>query len=328
MPAEAQSTSTVTDLLADRRARLERQRKDREAAEKAAASANAEARREAAQAQTSDAPIDEKRAREIKYAQQQRKRQQEAREERERVLRLVQHNRAERKEKEERRKSLAKAEAESRAGSEEANMPQVPVPLNGISGCAIQVRLLDGSTIRSRFSAEQTLRSDVRTWVDSQRGDDDIPYNFRQIMTPHANRVLSISEEEDSLRSIGLTPSATLVLHPIPGATSAYGSAGPGLLSRGFSAGYGVVASGVGMVASAASTFLGAGPTAISPSRDSSSAPGQTRPDSTRAGAGQGLNVRTLRDQEADAEDRQFYNGNQVRVSSRRRLTSLVRDAS
>ena len=312
------SSSTVTGLLAERRQRLEQQRRAREAAEKAERAAKAKARREAAEAQVTETAPDSKRAKEIKYAKDQRKRQQEARQERERILRLVEHDKAERKEREERRRALASAEAEEDATSDEQSVPE-KVLGSSSAECAIQVRLVDGSTIRSRFPATATLRANVRPWVDGSRPDSDVPYTFKQILTPLPNRMLSISEEEESVRALGLMPSATLVLFPIRGATDAYGTAGQGLVSRGISTGYGLVWSGVGMVAGALGTFLGVGTPA--PTQDDD---GEDNVDPAcqvnRGGASQAgsagprsnINVRTLRDQDGRRDDRQFYNGNQV----------------
>ena len=240
-------------------------------------------------------------------------------------MQQIEASRADRREREERRQALARAEVDSFVDS-----------LDGASGlvdqqiatenfvrsthprltkdCAIQVRLLDGSTIRSRFHPDQTLRLHVRPWVDEQRPDGDAPYTFKQILAPKPARAITISEEEESLQSLGLTPSATLVMVPVQGSIAAYGIGGPGLLSRGLSAGYGLVTGGVEMVTGALGTFLGVGQTtAASASADGGHS--QQVPPSTTAGraAGAGLNVRTLRDQRAARDDHQLYNGNQVR---------------
>lgn len=159
-----QPSQTVQNLLADRRRRLEIDKKEKDAAEKAERKAKAEARREAMVV----AP-DSAKAKQATYAAQQRKRQQEAKMERERILRQIDHDKAERKEKEERRKAIAKAEAEGTDGAgglvnqqlaSEVNFPNLPRSKE----CAVQVRLFDGSTVRSRFLSDQTLRGNVRPW--------------------------------------------------------------------------------------------------------------------------------------------------------------------
>ena len=77
----ARPTSTVQDLLTERRQRLERDKKDKDAAEKAEKKAKADARRDAVANDPNSA-----KAKQASYAQQQRKRQQEAKLERERIL--------------------------------------------------------------------------------------------------------------------------------------------------------------------------------------------------------------------------------------------------
>jgi hypothetical protein len=108
------------------------------------------------------------------------------------------------------------------------------------SDCTLQVRLFDATTIRSRFSSQNTLRKDVRQWIDGQRGDGDIPYTFKPVLTPHPNRIITISEEEESLQSLSLIPSATLILVPVKDYTSAYEGSPTSYISRGISAGVGL----------------------------------------------------------------------------------------
>lgn len=307
-----QSSQAIQKLLADRRRRLEADKKEKEAAEKVERKTQADARKESMTA----AP-DSAKAKQAVYAQQQRKRNQDAKLERERILRQIEHDKAERKEKEERRRASARAEAEGKADSELVEQ-QLKGEMNGPRStrskeCSVQVRMFDGSTFRDRFPSEDTLRVHVRLWVDKQRLDGDFPYTFKQILTPLPNRTLSISEEEESLQSLGLTPSATLVMVPVQGYTAAY-SGGRGIVSRGASAGYNVVLAGAGLVTGALGTFLGLGHATTQ--EDQSPAPENITQASTETGArgtGSGVNIRTLRDQQ-DREDHQLYNGNQVKT--------------
>ena len=330
-PAQADTSTTVQDLLSDRRNRLEAERKDREAAEKAERIAKAKIRREEAEAEaakTQSGPYEKK---ELSYAEQQRKRQRDARQERERILRLVENDKLERKEKEERRKALAREDANgasSTDGFTSVRQPESSKARSVASGesnqCAIQVRLLDGSTIKTRFPVKGTLRTSVRRWVDENRVDGDIPYTFKQILIPLPNRSITISEEEQDLRSLGLAPSATLVMVPIQEYTDAYGSTGQGILSRGLSMGYGVLSSGAGMMTGALRPLLGAaGQTA--PTQESErtanpstvqARPGEPRDDVHRNGLSS-VNIRTLQDQRNSHDDQQLYNGNQVRQTSK-----------
>ena len=320
-------TSTVNTLLAERRQRLEAQREAQEAAEKAERAERARARREADDAIAADVPPNSKQATNRKYADERRQRLQEARLERERVLRLVENDKLERREKEERRKALAMAEAHGKVEqsqpttSQETSSSKTDNRTFSARECAIQVRLLDGTTLRSRFGSDQTLSKDVRSWIDSQRTDGDTPYNFKQILTPNPNRTLSISEEEESLASIGLAPSATLVLFPISGYTRAYDAGEPGLLSRSLSAGYGMVSSGLGVVAGTVGSFLGLGATQAQDSQPNAHTPRANQaqpqgPSSSTSGvqSRSTIRVKTLHDQEREErkEQHEFYNGNQV----------------
>jgi len=167
------------------------------------------------------------------------------------------------------------------------------------------VRLFDGSSIRQRFPSGHSLRAHVRPWVDSKQ-ELDFPYNFKLVLTPLPNKDISLSEEEQDLQSLGLTPSATLILVPVTDFTSAYEGGGPmGLLYNGASVGYGLVAGGVSWVASTVGGVLG-----TTPSNEMIRDPAaNAEPQSTsRTG---GINIRTLRDQ-PPREDQQFYNGNAV----------------
>ena len=307
-----QPSQAVQNLLADRRRRLEIDQKEKEAAESADRKAKADARQAAIMTDPNSA-----KAKQATYAAQQRKRQQDAILERERILRQIEHDKVERKEKEEQRKALARAEVQEKDDSALAdeqlkNEINRPRPTRS-KECAIQVRMFDGGNIRHKFSSEATLRTDVRAWIDKERLDGDIPYTFKQILTPLPNRTLSISDEEESLHSLGLTPSATLVMVPVQGYTAAYDH--QGLVSRGASTGYNVISGGAGMITGALRTILGFGQaTAQTNEAEGNSVGGDTTPE-TR-GAGSSINIRTLRDQREGREDHQLYNGNQVRISS------------
>ena len=308
-----QPSQAVQNLLADRRRRLEIDQKEKEAAESAERKAKADARQAAIMSDPNSA-----KGKQATYAAQQRKRQQEAKLERERILQQIEHDKAERKEKEEQRKALARAELQEKDDSaladaqlkNEINRPTRPTRSKE---CAIQVRMFDGSNIRHKFSSDATLRTDVRSWIDKERMDGDIPYTFKQILTPLPNRTLSISDEEESLQSLGLTPSATLVMVPVQGYTAAYDH--QGLVSRGASTGYSVISGGAGMITGALRTILGLGQATVQTNGSAENpAVGDTAPE-TR-GTGSSINIRTLRDQREGRDDHQLYNGNQVRISS------------
>ena len=223
--SESPSSQVVQDLLSERGARLEAHKKEQEAKEKEKRKADAKARKEALEAAV---PEGSKKSADMKYALMQRKRQQEARDERARILKHVEDDKAERRDREAQRKALAKAIEESQNG--EAAVPSnisAPSSTRESVGsrskiCALQVRLFDGTTIRSSFPSDATLGDQVRAWINKETMGD-VPYNFKQVLTPLPNKNLSVSEEGQSLQSQGLTPSATLILVPVPAYTSAYG---------------------------------------------------------------------------------------------------------
>ncbi|KAI9875239.1 MAG: hypothetical protein M1830_008721, partial [Pleopsidium flavum] len=166
-PDTTPSNATVQNLLHDRRDRLEAEKKRREDAERADRQAKAKARREdAAGAEAGGASPGSFKSQELSYAQQQRKRQQDARQERDRIMRQIENDKADRREREERRRALARAEAGATDGADglvdqqiSSENVQRPASTRSSKDCAVQVRLLDGSTIRSRFPSDQTLRS-------------------------------------------------------------------------------------------------------------------------------------------------------------------------
>ncbi|KAL6713562.1 hypothetical protein ACLMJK_009027 [Lecanora helva] len=312
------SSQTIQNLLADRRRKLEVDKREREAAEKAERKAKSDARQAAAKADPQSAQ-----AKQATYAQEQRKRQQEAKVERERILRQIEHDKAERKAREEQRKALAKAEAERGDGA--GGFVDQPLSNDMSYGskppkakeCAIQVRMFDGTTIRNRFLPDQSIRSHIRPWVDKERSDGDYPYTFKQILAPLPNRSLSVAEEEESLQSLSLYPSATMVMVPVQGYTTAY-DGNPSIISRGATAGYSVVSNGASLISGALGTFLGFGQAGTPVNNPVAGTPPLVSSDSGSRGLTSGINVRTLCDQRDDREDHQLYNGNHLNFEPRK----------
>lgn len=159
-----------------------------------------------------------------------------------------------------------------------------------------------------------TTNPEKNLGVDKVRPDGDFPYTFKHILAPLPNRTLSISDEEDSLQHLGLVPSATLVMVPIQGYTAAY-DGNQSLLSKGAAVGYNVVSAGTGLVTGALSTFLGLGQATAQDQRSSEQDTKPPVPESSSRGSTSGINIRTLRDQQENRDDHQFYNGNQVNRS-------------
>ncbi|EPE24307.1 Ubiquitin-like protein [Glarea lozoyensis ATCC 20868] len=236
-----------------------------------------------------------------KYALQRKKEQKDARAERDRILARVEADKTARKREAELRAQARVREAvSSQAAGKSSSGPIAQKQLH--AECAVQVRLFDGSSIRERFPSGSSLRAHVRPWVDSKQ-ELDFPYNFKLILTPLPNRDISLSEEEQDLQSLGLTPSATLILVPIKEFTSAYEGGPMGLVYRGASAGYGLLAGSLSWVAGTVGGVLGS-----TPSNEPPEATAETLASATIPRPGR-VNIRTLRDQQP-REDQQFYNGN------------------
>lgn len=282
----------VTAMLEERRVRLEAQRKEHDAktkAEKIAARAALE----------SNAPADPKREASQKYAAEQRKRQQAAKNDRERVLKQIADDKLARKEKEDLRKEQSRAtgmieKAVTRPSGEVTQ--KSAIKQDSIS--ALQIRLFDGSTIRTRFPSSQTLREHVRKWIDNQRAGDDAPYTFKQILSPLPNKTIGDAEEEESLKDIGLCPNATLVLVRVQDSTGAFESRVGGMsLRNSVPVAYGLISSGLGMVTGVLGSLLG------------------TRTASTTATAESTPLIEgraNINNTGQSNENREFYNGNSV----------------
>ncbi len=247
----------VQAALAERAKRLEADKKAKEAAAKAEAEARAKARREQAAEGSAESSSSNTKATaaERKYADELRHRKQQAVEERRRILRRIEDDRRERKEREaQERQARLLAQAQTGGGGD-APARQFPPPTAAAASrggggaaaggqqrnqqqhehCNLQVRLFDGSTMRARFPATGTLADDVRPWIDGGRADaggggggGSGPYTFRVVLTPQPNRAVLPAEESDTLASLGLAPSATLVLVPVARFAEAYAGGGAG----------------------------------------------------------------------------------------------------
>jgi len=159
------------------------------------------------------------------------------------------------------------------------------------------------------------LRRDVRDWVDKNRTDGDTPYVFKQILAPQPSRTISILEEEESLASIGLLPSATLVLSPVGRYTSAY-TPGNGLVSRGFTLLYG----GASMVSGILGSIFGG--TDLTSTTELPQNPPEPRQAQDRNQGSRPLNqngtIRTLDDGgRQHNEGVELYNGNATNFEPR-----------
>ncbi|KAL8641399.1 MAG: hypothetical protein Q9228_001788 [Teloschistes exilis] len=307
------SPSIMQQMMEERRRRLEIDKATKEAAETEKRKSIAQARREAA-GTTSVTTV----SKQSRYAQEQRKRQQEAKADKDRILREIENNKVERKEREEQRRALAKAKAVEILSPEsaEASIDQIVAknwtPDAQLRSCSLQIRLFNGATLRGRFASGQTISKDIRSWIASQRTDGDTPFTLKQILSPLPNRTITISEEQESLQCLGLLPSATLVMVPINGYVGAYNSH-PGILSKAMAAGYNTAWAGGEMFRDVMETFLGFGRAA---SNDQDSVAEEQRQQGpsikARTASVEGPKFRTLRRHGDADDDHHLYNGNQV----------------
>jgi hypothetical protein len=186
--------------------------------------------------------------------------------------------------------------------------PQPPIPRGPPSQYRLQVRLFDGRSIRSSFTPTQTIRGDVRPWLDEHMEDDHRPYNLKHILTPLPNRTLSVAEESQTLRDLSLGSTANLVMVPVQTYTTAYAAAGS-LPARGISAVYNVVSGVASTATGIVGSMLGYGSSAPADESQSATPPPGENAQRPRPS---GPNIRTLRDQQNERGVSQFYNGNQV----------------
>lgn len=347
-PTASHSPEQVQALLSERGARLEAERLRREAREKAERIARARERREEEERAQAAAQTDKGKGKEradgsesarnkarIDWVQQQAKRKTEAREEKQRIMARIEADKRERKNRDEERKQAASAMAGEPLPSSSKAAASTSTRNPPTSGtCAIQVRLFDGSSIKGRFAHDSTLATAVREWIKetSPAGGADIPYNFRQILTPNPSRTIEISEEGQTLSDVGLMPTATLVLVPVAGYTEAYSGTGSGGL---LGSAYGLVSGAFGLAGSALGYVTGYGsgvnntdgsggiymggtadeqePSNVQGARmaNADSGTGQSGPSRIR--------VKTMAEQRAEAEKgAEFYNGNSLGTEGRK----------
>ncbi|PYI00208.1 hypothetical protein BO78DRAFT_434576 [Aspergillus sclerotiicarbonarius CBS 121057] len=191
--------------------------------------------------------------------------------------------------------------------------PQPPTPTQ----YRLQVRLFDGRSVRSSFTPTQTIRADIRPWLDSQM-EEKSPYNLKHILTPLPNRTLTLTDEETPLAELGLGSSANLVMVPIQSYTEAYSATGASLPVRAVSSAYGLVSSAVGTATGLVGSFFGYGTTpAPQPAAEPASSTPAPAPASDARRQRRGPIIRTLRDQQNERDDREFYNGNQLNFQPR-----------
>ncbi|KAI1392557.1 uncharacterized protein F4822DRAFT_391380 [Hypoxylon trugodes] len=247
------------------------------------------------------------------YAEEVRQRKVHAAEERKRILKRIEDDKRERREREaeEKKARLLLSGAQEGEGATTQAAPiqlnRIPRAASGGDHCNLQVRLFNGSTIRSRFKSDATLNTEVRKWIDEDRTDGDAPYTFRVVLTPLPNKVIEPTEEIRSLLSLGLAPSATLVLVPAK-YSSAYANSN-GFVWRTFAYILGLFGAGYGLLASVLGGFTGA----FGRRRDDEQEGIQLQ---NLAGARTASRIRGFQNEDDQRRDAQLYNGNSVSFSS------------
>ncbi|KAF4124790.1 UBX protein [Geosmithia morbida] len=224
---ESEQSENVRRVLAERAARLQAEKEEAERkAKEERAKAKERAKAEAEAGADSDA------ARAHKQAELLKKRKKKEDSERRRILQRIEADREERRQvAAERRRQRASGGSERSSVDAMSLSPDSRTTTSSSrlsSTTALQIRLFDGSTMRSRFPTESTTLKDVRRWVDEGRNDGALPYTFKQVLTPMPNRNIDETEESRDLGDLQLSPSSTLVLIPVQRYASAYGGgAGP-----------------------------------------------------------------------------------------------------
>lgn len=293
----------IRELFQTRRIRIEAKKKQEDDAKKAEQTAKASEKKKLLE------KSDPQGAADLKYALMQKKLQQEARDNRARVLRRLEDDQAERKAREALRKDRASlARGINSADQSISTAPEslLQQAVRDSVDCAVQVRLFDGTTIKSRFYSHNTLREHVRPWIASHQTAEDAPYTFKQFLAPQKSRELTVGEEDGSLKSIGLTPTATLILVPARNYSTAFEGGVGRYLFTVASLGLWLLASCLGLVTGTLRRLVGDNHT--SGWRTSQEEP-KTHTEPTNA------TIRTLRDEQVPSENQQFYNGNSVSAS-------------
>lgn len=316
--SEQQGQPSIAAITQEAEVRRQAARKEREAQEKR--------RREKEAEEQSQDPVKAKQNDAKKQAAQKlAERQRQAREDRARVLKRIEDDRAERKARDENNRVAREMERRAAAGEDVEEVTAAagePAP-TGMSRrqhdqCALQARLFDGSTIRTRLPAKATLGRDVRKWIDETRTDGNTPYSFKVILTPLPNRSIDPATEEDqTLEELGLTPSSTLVLAPVDRPVPAYPSINAGLYNPVSHLIAAVLAFIGGILGSITGAVTGSG----SGEDNSNSGAGQRAgPEQQDRGQGQttgrdggsASRIKGFQNSDDRKRDQQLYNGNSV----------------
>lgn len=302
---ESDGSENVRRILAERAAKAQRETAARQAkeAQAAAAAATAAKGKGKAVAEPAAAPSQTDAQREATDLIKKKKAQQN--DERRRILKRIEDDKAARRElAAQRQKQRQEDSAAAESGAKEQEQARAASRASSSSAgavAAIQVRLSDGSTLRNRFQATESIK-DIRTWVDKERSDGKGPYYFKQILTPLPNKSIDTTEEGKSLRELGLSPSSTLLLIPVQRFATAYEGQGS---SQGF------FAQIMGLVLGFFSWLMGLiGFGGAAPSQPEVQA--RSQQTANAAAAMRNQRVQAFQNPNDRRGDQQLYNGNSV----------------
>lgn len=292
---ESSTSENVRRILTERAAKLktqkeEAERKAKEQAKEERNKAKAKGKADAEAGAKTDNAVAHKAAEAVK------KKRQEQQEERRRILKRIEDDKAERRLRAQAREQMRTEDVKGGdVASSLVNAPESKLPsTTKASGMtSLQVRMFDGSTLRSRFKTTSPLKT-IRSWVDENRTDGSQPYTFKQVLTPSPNKTIDETEENKSVGELGLSPSSTLVLIPVKNFTSAYDASSQNIVSRFFAFILGIFSWFFGLFSSGdARAPAGAGEDSAGSSQDQS-------------------RIQSFGNQNDRQRDQQLYNGNSV----------------
>ncbi|KAH8659583.1 ubiquitin-related domain-containing protein [Ilyonectria robusta] len=297
---ESSTSENVRRILTERAAKLktqkeEAERKAKEQAKEERNKAKAKGKADAEAGAKTDNAVAHKAAEAVK------KKRQEQQEERRRILKRIEDDKAERRLRAQAREQMRTEDVKGGdVASSLVNAPESKLPsTTKASGMtSLQVRMFDGSTLRSRFKTTSPLKT-IRSWVDENRTDGSQPYTFKQVLTPSPNKTIDETEENKSVGELGLSPSSTLVLIPVKNFTSAYDASSQNIVSRFFAFILGIFSWFFGLFSSGdARAPAGAGEDSAGSSQDQS-------------------RIQSFGNQNDRQRDQQLYNGNSLNFEPR-----------
>lgn len=254
-----------------------------------------------------------------------RQKQLEKQQERQRILQQIENDKAARKARAEEEREARRAAAAAAEGEHASEHVSRATTSSGSARkhefCALQVRLFDGSQVRTRLPSASTVRKDVRAWVDesiteAEGGRSRTAYTFRVVFP---SRLIDDTEEDQSLEELGLTPSSTLILVPKQTAATAYDDA-PGVGGF-FGRIYAAIAHFFAMIALFFSTVFTGAPRTEGNEGESQRLGQQPQTRQQRgqppAQGGSGSKVKGFQNPD-DQRDYQLYNGNSLNFEPRK----------